>query len=95
MAKYTFTYSCGHDGKVALFGKHSVRDRKLIWYRNYGICPNCYREQMEMRLSATHNKVEMPYKEYIEHYTDCEKVPGSYNGETKTILVWVKKEDKR
>lgn len=37
--------------------------------------------------------VEMLYRDYKRDYSDCKTVPGSYNGETKTIKVWCKRKD--
>lgn len=41
MAKYDITYSCGHKGEITLFGKTSERERKIAWYENTGLCPEC------------------------------------------------------
>ena len=33
MAKYSYSYACGHGtGSVSLFGKGADRERKLAWY---------------------------------------------------------------
>ena len=45
MAKYDVTYSCGHTGIVELFGKNSERERKLQWFSESGLCPECYKAQ--------------------------------------------------
>lgn len=39
------------------------------------------------------NFIEMPYGEYKTHYSHCKTKPGSYNKETKTIMVYVSKSD--
>ena len=31
----------------------------------------------------------MQYRDYKQHYSDCETVPGSYNKDTKTIAVLI------
>ncbi len=41
MAKYDITYSCGHKGEITLLGKTSERERKIAWYENTGLCPEC------------------------------------------------------
>lgn len=46
MAKYDITYSCGHEGTVSLFGKMSDRERQLARH-SCGVCPDCYRKQMD------------------------------------------------
>ena len=38
--KYHVTYACGHEGRVALFGKNSEREYKLERFAR-GICPEC------------------------------------------------------
>ena len=45
MAKYSVTYSCGHTGTVELYGPGKERDRKLAWYRDVAVCPDCYKAQ--------------------------------------------------
>ncbi len=43
MAKYEATFSCGHTAKVTLFGPYAERERKLAWYAESGLCPECYK----------------------------------------------------
>ena len=45
MAKYNVKFSCGHVGEVKLFGPYAERDRKLAWYAESGLCPECYKAQ--------------------------------------------------
>lgn len=47
MLKYTVTYSCGHTGTVVLFGKNAEREKKLKWYSESAICPDCYKAEMQ------------------------------------------------
>lgn len=47
MAKYTITMSCGHEDTIALFGKGSERERKIEYYKNHGLCKECYKKKME------------------------------------------------
>lgn len=47
MAKYHVTYSCGHDGEVQLFGPRAERERKLAWYHEVAVCPDCYRARQK------------------------------------------------
>ena len=51
MAKYTVTYSCGHDGVVELFGPGKERERKLEWYQNVAVCPECYKAQKQAEVA--------------------------------------------
>lgn len=50
--KYDVTFSCGHEGTVTLFGKGSERERKLEWYKNYGMCPTCRKKQFNAKREA-------------------------------------------
>lgn len=46
MAQYTYPYLCGHGhGTVRLYGKESDRQRKLAWYADTFVCPECYKKQ--------------------------------------------------
>lgn len=87
--KYDVAFSCGHTETVQLFGKTSERERKIAWYERAGICSKCYREQKEIENSIGCTEVEMHYAEYKEKYSNCKTKAGSYNGTTKTIVVYV------
>lgn len=50
--KYDVTYSCGHDGVVSLLGKGAERERKLAWYADCGLCPECYKAQLAEKEAA-------------------------------------------
>lgn len=90
--KYYITYSCGHEGCVELFGPTKDREHKLDWYTNSAVCPDCYREQKAIEMEIANDMIEMPYKEYKTKYPNCKTKPGSYNGKTKTIIVYVPKQ---
>ncbi len=92
MAKYYITYSCGHDGCVELFGPTKDRERKLDWYANSAVCPDCYRAQKAIEMEIANDMIEMQYKEYKTKYPNCKTKPGSYNSTTKTIIVYVPKQ---
>lgn len=47
MAKHGVTYSCGHEGTITLFGPYRERERKLNWYHDSALCPDCYRAKIE------------------------------------------------
>lgn len=46
MAQYSITYSCGHTGTVNLIGPHRDRDRKIKWFEETGLCPECWAEKV-------------------------------------------------
>lgn len=45
--KYEVTYSCGHTGTVQLYGKTDERERKISYYKEYGLCSECYKKQKQ------------------------------------------------
>lgn len=45
--KYTILMSCGHEDTVELFGKNVERERKIEYYKTYGLCKECYKAHME------------------------------------------------
>lgn len=47
MAKYTVTFSCGHEGSVELFGKVAEREKKIEYFEKNGLCRECYKKKME------------------------------------------------
>lgn len=47
MAKYTVTFSCGHEGTVELFGKTAEREKKIDYFEKNGLCHECYKKKME------------------------------------------------
>ena len=47
MAKYTITYSCGHEKEVELFGPIKDRESNIAYYKKYGICSECFKKAME------------------------------------------------
>lgn len=45
--KYTVRFSCGHEGVVELFGKNCERERKLAYFQDCGMCPDCYKKSKQ------------------------------------------------
>lgn len=87
--KYYITYSCGHEGCVELFGPNKDRERKLDWYTHSAVCPDCYKEQRAIEMEIANDPIEMSYRDYKTKYANCKTKLGSYNGKTKTIIVYV------
>lgn len=54
------TYSCGHTGEVQLFGSNKDRERKIKWYEESALCPDCYKKQQEERGKALAAKYNLP-----------------------------------
>ena len=47
MAKYSITFSCGHEGVVNLFGRSADRESKIRWYEEHVLCPACYEKSLK------------------------------------------------
>lgn len=47
MAKYNVMFSCGHEETIQLYGPGKERERKIDYYKNYGLCRNCYKAQRD------------------------------------------------
>ncbi len=91
--KYEVIFSCGHTETVELFGKNADRQRKISWFEESGLCSKCYAEQKAAEMAEGFNAVEMFYGDYKEKFSNCKTKPGSYNRETKTIVVYIPKEE--
>lgn len=91
MAKYEVKFSCGHVETKELFGKTTERYKRIEYWEKFGICSCCWREQKEIENSIDCEEVEMYYGDYKKNYPNCKTKSGSYNGTTKTIVVYVPK----
>lgn len=60
MAKYDIKYSCGHTGRIELYGKTCVREGQIEYLEKYGNCPDCYRKQVEKDMNEFENKNNLP-----------------------------------
>ena len=89
--KYDVKFSCGHTEEMQLFGKMEDRERKIKYLGKNGLCSECYKKKMNEENSENCEEVEMSYREYKENYADCKTKSGSYDKETKTIIVYVPK----
>ncbi len=90
--KYDVNFSCGHEATIELFGKNEERHRKIEYLEKFGVCPKCYQEQKEIENSLGCKEVKMLYKEYKRDYPECKTKAGSYDGDEKTIIVYVPEE---
>lgn len=89
--KCDIKYACGHEGTVQLFGPGKERERKIWWYENRCDCPECYAKRQSEKMAEEYDEVEMHYGEYKTKYSACKTKQGSYNPDTKTIVVFVPK----
>ena len=90
--KYDVKFSCGHIQTVDLFGKSEEREKKIKYFEKYCDCQECYDRQKNIENSDGCEEVEMSYREYKTNYSECKTKVGSYNGYTKTIVVYVPSE---
>ena len=58
--KVNITYSCGHEGTIEAFGKAEERERKIKYFEEYGLCPDCYKEGKKGEEKAFAEKYELP-----------------------------------
>ena len=89
--KYDVKFKCGHTETVKLFGKYKDRENKIKWYETNCSCSECSKKAYNDEMMKTHDVIEMHYGKYKNEYSDCKTVIDSYNSETKTIKVYVKK----
>lgn len=89
MAKYTVKFSCGHEATIELFGKDVDRKRKIAYFEENGLCPECYAAAREVEKAVDCKEVEMKYSEYKNNYAECDTKKDSYDKKTKTIIVYV------
>jgi hypothetical protein len=90
--KYMVKFSCGHTAQVELFGKSSERDKKISYFEKYGVCQECKISQREIEKSIGCSEINMSYRQYKTEYADCNTMQGSYDGERRTITVYVPKD---
>ena len=41
MAWYEIEYKCGHKDRMQLYGPYTERNRRIEWYKENVICPDC------------------------------------------------------
>lgn len=62
--KYTIMMSCGHEDTIDLIGKGKDRERKLEYFKSYGMCKECYKRKKEEEIKntpLTFNATVLPY----------------------------------
>ena len=58
--KVNITYSCGHEGTIEVFGKAEERERKIKYFEEYGLCPDCYKAEKQDEEKEFAGKHELP-----------------------------------
>ena len=83
--KYYVTFSCGHEGEVNLYGKAAERDRRIAWYEEEGICPDCYRKMKEEERRKADEELTA-YADKIEAELSLPELEG-----TEKQVAWARK----
>ena len=87
--KYIVDMSCGHKGEVNLIGKNEEREKKIRYYKQYGLCKNCYAEKINQDNSNGCNEIKMPYADYKNLCPEYKTKRNSYCTDDKTVVVYV------
>lgn len=92
MAKYMIRHECGCEVEHSLFGKNDSREWKISKLQEEK-CYNCQQKIKveEMINSGEYEEKEVHYSEYKE--SGLTALPNTYNKDTKTIKVLIKKEE--
>lgn len=72
--KYDVKFSCGHTHTVEIFGSGKDRERKIEWYENEGLCPDCYKTQQQAIRQAEKEKEEAELKENFSSLPEIQGV---------------------
>lgn len=65
MAWLDVKYSCGHTARTEFAGPWKERDKKREWLEEYGLCPKCYKESMEMVRKEKLSQVQVEFPELV------------------------------
>ena len=83
--KYYVTFSCEHEGEVNLYGKAAERDRRIAWYEEEGICPDCYRKMKDEERRKADEELAA-YADKIETEWSLPELEG-----TEKQVAWARK----
>lgn len=86
MAKYFVVFSCGHQGKVQLYGPMRERERRLAWLREHGLCEECYKASRAKAVAVlewTDDRVSIALDRGYEIRNDLKARGYRFNGQTK------------
>ena len=65
MAWLDIKYSCGHTARTEFAGPWKEREKKREWLEEYGLCPKCYKESMEMVRKENLSQVQLEFPELV------------------------------
>lgn len=84
------TYSCGHVGKVIITGTKAERERKIEWYENQALCPECYKKQKEAEREAQHQEALKKTADLPELTGTEKQVKWAVDIRAKALDAWKK-----
>ena len=85
MAQYSYPYLCGHGhGTVRLYGKESDRQRKLAWYADTFVCPDCFKKQKAEEDAAAPKTASLHLAVYGDVY-QSRQVPGQLTANKEAL----------
>ena len=86
MAKYSVKFACGHVAEVELYGPEVERMKKIRHMRQYGLCPDCYKQSKLDEIESLETELDLPVligsekqiqwarslrKEYLSNFFRC------------------------
>lgn len=92
MAKYDVTFACGHTGTVNIVGPYKQREKKLQWYEERGLCPDCYQKQKKpyFWVDRTGSKIEIRVYDSYPIKDELKKLGYNFNRESACWYILVK-----
>lgn len=60
MAKYSVKFACGHVAEVELYGPEVERMKKIRNMRQYGLCPDCYKQSKLDEIESLEMELDLP-----------------------------------
>lgn len=81
--KYKVIMSCGHEEEVALFGKCKDRERKIEYFKESGLCTDCYKAAKEAAAKAVGLIFSASLLPYVAEDDGSFLVSVWFSGDTK------------
>ena len=74
MANYDIKFSCGHVETRNIIGKVKDRERKIEYFKEYGLCSACWEAEKKHQFEEQNRKAAEEAKEYgLPELTGTEK----------------------
>lgn len=62
--QYDVDFHCGHTATVNLVGPHKDRERRIEYYEQSGVCPDCYKKQKDAERKREYDRIRAIEKDY-------------------------------